>query len=145
MKEFFGRIEKEVGHESLELALLKQYVKTEEDISHFNKIAIPLCDLPDYGRQPLINAIVYYIEDKVLQDQTLDGWQQLYNAAFESKQGLLDLIREDGIDSYDTYQFVDKCFTDQMVQHFGQAFSGDLDSLDYELVQYYNKLYPDAC
>ncbi|WP_110932370.1 hypothetical protein [Paenibacillus bouchesdurhonensis] len=143
MKKFFESQMEEVGTDSLEYTLLKQYAKTPEDVSRFCKIANRITSA---DRQPLMSAILYYIEDKVLDTLTTNQLDIIFSLAFESKQGLLELIRLDGINSFDTYQFVDECYTDEITKQFGQVFSGDFDLLDYELFEFFEYLNPaDAC
>jgi hypothetical protein len=117
--------------------LIQAYVKTQNDEKHLNKI---INRLTVEEGQPMINSILHYIEDKLLGSQTLDHLEAVYNSAFHSKNGLLDLLREEGIDGYDTYQFVADCFDDEMVRDFMQNyFDGDLNTLDFQLVDYYDE------
>jgi hypothetical protein len=138
VKKFIDQMTVEVGKDSLEYDLIKGYVKTSDDVKHFNKVAKTITD---YYGQPLINSILYFIEDQLLKELTPDQWLAISEAASESKQGLLDLIRLNGIDDYDCYQFVQDYFNDEMIKDFvDNVFSGNVEDIRYQLVQYYNDL-----
>jgi hypothetical protein len=143
MNELFEYVAGMVGTDSLEYVMVKKYIQNEEDVRNFDKISLHLQD------EPIINQIIFYVEWKLLMDKWSENWLEMYQEAFKSKEGLIDLIKLNAVENPDILvylDFVDEYFTDEMTQDFlKNHFSGDFDRIEQELLDYYHEGYSVAC
>jgi len=123
----------EFGADSDVVMLAKHYIKNKDDEHEFCKL-LNVIEAYEGGENYALKAILWLIEIKAIRE--LDHWEEALWKAKESKQGLIDLLKYDGADTFETIMLIEEHMTDEDVVEFMRGWEMDFDNLYDQLIEF---------